>query len=251
MTSTPPLRLVQLSDSHLSADPAAEYRGFNPGTTLQSLRPAVEKLAPHMLVLSGDVSEDGSAQSYERAAELIDGLAGEIVWLPGNHDERETMARALDRPGYSAGPVLERGGWQIVLLDSAWYDRPEGELDRGRLEPLDQLDGEKPALVFVHHQPIAIGSPWIDKYPLIANHRLWEKLDGSAVRAVAFGHVHQVFEEQHRGIACLAAPSTVANSLPGTEKFTADPDGPAARWFELRPGGEWKTGIVRSRQRDG
>lgn len=247
-TNPQPFCLVQLSDSHLSADPEAQYRGFNADETLKQLRPSLQQLEPDALVLSGDVSEDGSAASYERIAAMLDGMSDQIAWLPGNHDEHDTMARALDRPGFTRGPVLDWGGWQIVLLDSAWHDRPEGELDDERLEPLDQLDGDRPALVFVHHQPIRIGSPWIDKYPLIENHRLWDRLDAGIVRAVAFGHVHQLFEGEHHGIACLSAPSTVANSHPGTDTFTPDASGPAARWFELWPDGQWKTGIVRGEQ---
>ena len=86
---------------------------------------------------------------------------------------------------------------------------------------------ERPALVFVHHQPLPVGSPWIDKYPLIEPERLWQRLDPQIVRIVAFGHVHQAFSGMKDGIACLSAPSTVANSQPGMARFTLGPDGTA------------------------
>ncbi|NDY95205.1 metallophosphoesterase [Wenzhouxiangella limi] len=241
---TKPFTLVQLSDCHLSADPGAEYRGQNADANLLSLLPACRLLAPDGVVLSGDVAEDGSAEAYRRAARMIAGLAPDTAWIPGNHDERATMSEVFDAAGYRAGPLLDWGGWRIVLVDSAVSDRPEGHLDDVRAAPLQDLPAERPTIVFVHHQPIAVGSPWIDKYPLIEPERFWAMLNPQAVKVVAFGHVHQAFSGQHRGIACLSAPSSVANSQPGMDRFTLDPTGPKARWFRLWPDGRWLSGIV-------
>ena len=238
-----PFTLIQLSDSHVSADPDAEYRGCRPLENLKRLEAVVRSIKPDAIVLSGDVSEDGSAESYRLVADIVEQWGQPIAWLPGNHDDRAVMEPALDRAGFTAGPICHFGGWQVVLLDSAWHDRPEGELDAERLRPLDELDAEKPALVFVHHQPIAVASPWIDKYPLVENQRLWDKLDPSVVKAVAFGHVHQVYEGQHQGITCLSAPSTAANSYRDAPKFTLDESGPGLRWFRLGPSGWWESGI--------
>jgi len=239
-----PFTLLQLSDCHLSADPFAEYRGQNPDANLKSLLPACRLLAADGLVLSGDVAEDASAQAYERAAAMVEGLAPRTAWIPGNHDERGVMAGVFGPAGFSEGPILNWGGWQIVLLDSAVPDRPEGHLDEARLCPLDALKSEQPAMVFVHHQPLAVDSPWIDKYPLTEPDRLWGRLDPRVVKIVAFGHVHQAFSGDANGIACLSAPSSVANSQPGMARFALDPTGPKARWFRLWPTGCWSGGIV-------
>ena len=239
-----PFTVLQLSDCHLSADPAAEYRGQNADATLQSLLPACRLLGPDAVVLSGDVAEDGAMDAYRRAAAMIDGLAPSTAWIPGNHDDPAVLAEVFGAAGFSAGPLLDWGGWQIVLLDSTVPDRPEGQLDDARLAPLQALRPERPALVFVHHQPLPVGSPWIDKYPLIEPERLWQRLDPQIVRIVAFGHVHQAFSGMKDGIACLSAPSTVANSQPGMARFTHDPTGPKARWFRLWPDGRWLSGIV-------
>ncbi|MDZ7789025.1 MAG: metallophosphoesterase [Xanthomonadales bacterium] len=239
-----PITLLQLSDSHLSQDPQAVYRGVHADANLASLRPAIQDLGPDAIVLSGDISEDASPASYWRMGGFVRDLAGKIAWIPGNHDEREVMAEIFDELGFDAGPIIEIGGWQVVLLDSARPNRPEGEADERRLAPVDAMDARRPALVFVHHQPVAVGAPWIDKYPLIEPDRLWKKLAGKPVKAVAFGHVHQVFEGEHDGIACLSAPSTAANGRRDAEKFTPSEQGPSARWFRLWPSGRWETGIL-------
>jgi len=241
-----PLTVLQLSDSHLSEDPQAHYRGQPADVHLASLRSAIQDLSPDAIVLSGDVSEDGSPPSYWRMGGFVRDLADLVAWIPGNHDDREVMADVFGEMGFNAGPIVLIGGWQLVLLDSAWPNRPEGELDTQRLEPLAQMDARRPALVFVHHQPVPVGSPWIDKYPLVEPGRLWAGLAGKAIKAVAFGHVHQVFEGERNGIACLSAPSTAANGQREAAKFTLSEQGPAARWFRLWPDGRWETGILQA-----
>lgn len=239
-----PITLLQLSDSHLSEDPQARYRGQPADANLAGLRPAIGRLAPDLIVLSGDVSEDASPASYWRMGGFVRDLAPRIAWIPGNHDARATMAEIFDELGFDGGPIVTIGGWQIVLLDSAWPDRPEGELDRERLAPIDQMDARAPAVVFVHHQPVPVGSPWIDRYPLVEPERLWKRLAGKPVKAVAFGHVHQVFESEHQGVACLSAPSTAANGVREAPRFTPGGQGPSARWFRLWPHGRWESGVL-------
>lgn len=241
---TRPFTLLQLSDCHLPADPALPYRGQNADAQLQRLLPACRLLNPDGVVLSGDVAEDGSAGAYRRAVALLLDLAPRAAWIPGNHDEPGLMGEIFAAAGYQSGPLLDWGGWQIVLLDSTLGDRPEGRLDDERLQPLDRLTTAQPALVFVHHQPLPVDSAWIDKYALQEPERLWARLDPAVVKIVTFGHVHQAFNGQHQGIACLSAPSSVANSQPGMARFTHDPTGPKARWFRLWPDGRWLSGIV-------
>ncbi len=235
--------LLQLSDCHLSADPEARYRGESPDANLKRLLPACRALSPDGLILSGDVSEDASPESYRRIADLLRDLAPNRAWLPGNHDERDVMAEHLGTD-YDAGPLLKWGGWEIVLLDSARPDDPRGHLDQDRLAPLASLSGQAPALAFIHHQPIPVHAPWIDKYGMIEPDLLWQRLDAHTIKAIGFGHVHQAFVGQHQGITCLSAPSTVANSQAETERFTPDPTGPKARWYRLRVDGAWSTGLI-------
>ena len=53
------------------------------------------------------------------------------------------------------------------------------------------------------------------------------------VRCVTWGHVHQDFRAERSGMLLLGAPSTVANGVPGREKFTLDENGPACRLLLL------------------
>ncbi len=227
-------RLVQVSDCHLSEDPTTPYRGHNADANLDRLSAAVAAFSPDALVLTGDLSEDGSPESYRRLAGWAVSFGVPVWWLPGNHDEPERMKPVFDAAGFEAGPRCSAGCWTVVLLDSRWPDDPGGELDADRLRPLDDLPADSPVAVFVHHQPVPVGAVWIDRVGLRAPERLWERLAREPrPRLVAFGHVHQRFRRRVDAIEVLAAPSTAANSLPGTERFTAGETTPMARWFVL------------------
>jgi Icc protein len=244
-------RVVQVSDCHLAADPDAIYRGGSADAGLQALAPVVERFAPDWIVLTGDLSEDASPASYRRIIEWTQRFSCRVAWLPGNHDDRAVMAGPFAEAGFEAGPWIEPAGagrgWQWVLLDSAWVDDPAGRLTDERLAPLALVDPDRPLGVFVHHQPLPVGAAWIDKVPLREPQTFWSELEAAGgAEFVAFGHVHQRFRARYRGTSCLAGPSSAANSLPKTPRFTAGEITPMARGYLLAEDGRWKSGLLRS-----
>ncbi|MEM8213618.1 metallophosphoesterase, partial [Morganella morganii] len=83
--------LVQLSDSHLFAEDGARLLGMD---TAHSLEKVVERVAREqpridLILATGDVSQDGSLDSYTRFRRLSSPLDAPLHWFAGNHDERE------------------------------------------------------------------------------------------------------------------------------------------------------------------
>ena len=229
-----PTKLLQVSDCHLARDPGADYRGRNADANLERLTESAHRWAPDLLLMTGDLSEDASVESYLRIRDWAVRFDCPRAWIPGNHDDRAVMAPLFDAAGFESGPVIQAGGWQLALLDSAWRDDPGGELNAERLAPLDNLDETRPAGIFVHHQPVPVGASWIDRVGMRETERLWSRLHQlKNARFIAFGHVHQRFRRDNQGVPCLACPSTAANSLPGTDRFTPGETTPMARWFVL------------------
>ncbi len=243
-------RLVQISDCHLSANPVAAYRGVSSDAGLVAVIKAVANWRPDAVMLTGDLSEDGSEASYRRLAEHIAPLNVPVFALPGNHDVPELMQPYFPHGPYQGACVEHVGDWKLLLLNSARPRRIEGSIDPGDLLQVQQyLQGDSPAVLALHHQPIAIGAAWIDKYRLDQPDGLLACVaDHPRVKAVVWGHVHQAFETQIGSARFLSAPSSAANSLPASPRFTLDPAGPAFRWLELftegRPGGCLETGII-------
>ena len=103
------LKVVQVSDCHVSSKPNSDYRGIKAGSTLESLLPAIRALQPDLLLLTGDVSEDASDESYERVSSMLSCFEAAVLALPGNHDDPHVMARHFPR-GPWCGPLTSLAG---------------------------------------------------------------------------------------------------------------------------------------------
>jgi Icc protein len=245
------LRIAQITDCHLSADPATDYRGQNPVTNLQRVLDHMISRQPDLLLVTGDLSEDGSAASYKTLKKIFAQVGAPALALPGNHDEPVLLAQHFPTSLVDSIKVTKHGAWQIIRLNSCLPGKPHGRLSEDTLTQFEKAleeDTGRPRLVALHHQPLTAGSPWIDKYRLMDAEPFLRLVKRHPdIKAVVWGHIHQPFEAKLYGTLMLGAPSSVANSLPGKETFTLDEKGPACRWLELRPDGNTSSEVVRAR----
>ena len=242
------IRVVQISDCHLPGDPDQTYRGANPHNNLKGLLKKVSAFAHDLLLATGDLSEDASPASYKALQTYFDPLGVPVLALPGNHDNAELLADTFPGSPIDSVAVSEHGPWQIIRINSCLEGKVEGHLAEQTLQQLNRvlLDNPfRPRVLALHHQPISANSPWIDKYRLFEPQAFLELIDQTpGVKAVVWGHVHQVCDNEIDGVAMLSGPSSAINSLSGTQKFTASPLGPACRWLELRLDGTITSGVM-------
>jgi hypothetical protein len=132
--SPEPLRIVHITDTHIIAEPGAEVYGVDSFAALESLLAVMQRDAwtPHLLIATGDLSEDGSVGSYQRLRSLLTSLGLPVYCIPGNHDVLSQMHAHLQ-----GGPIsLEhRIVWE-ALADraprlagagpGAWLSQPQG-----------------------------------------------------------------------------------------------------------------------------
>ena len=240
--------IVQITDCHLPADQQQAYRGINPHENLKTLLKKIKVLKPDLLLATGDLSEDGSRISYKALRGYFDPLGIPVLALPGNHDDASLLAETFPGSPVNTIKTSEHGPWRIIRLNSCLPGKPEGRLSTQALAELERFisnHDQYPLLICLHHQPVTIGSPWIDRYRLLDSEALLQLIDQYPnVKGVIWGHIHQVFENDRNGTSMLGGPSSAINALPGAQKFTADKMGPACRWLELREDKTLLSGII-------
>lgn len=244
------LRIVQISDCHVSADPDASYRGANPRESLTSVMRSVAAWRPDLLLATGDLSEDGSPHSYDYLSRQLNAPGAPVLTLPGNHDVPPRQRQVFPQCPAQEPLLHDIPAWRLILLNSAVEGEVSGRLTDTMLEGLSAaLDGSGAwKLVLLHHQPVPVDSPWIDRYALEEPERLWSVLDGrNDVRAVAWGHVHHAVRVARGAMALMAAPASSVNTLPAQRAFTPDPAGPACRWLKLSTDGALESGVLWAR----
>jgi Icc protein len=97
----------------------------------------------------------------------------------------------------------------------------------------------------MHHQPLNMGSAWLDGVGLRDADRFLEILDAhSNVRGVVWGHVHQASDRTRGSVRFLSAPSTCSQFLPSSDFFAIDSRPPGMRWLMLQAGGKIDTEVV-------
>ncbi|NOR20322.1 MAG: hypothetical protein GQ538_09580 [Xanthomonadales bacterium] len=247
------VRILQITDCHLPASPEIAYRDINPH---QSLTRLLEKILnfsldfkPDFILATGDLSEDGSPDSYQWLQEYLGQFKIPVLALPGNHDDPGLLAETYPTSPVDSIEVSEHGEWQLIRLNSCLAGTPAGRIKKSNLAELQQVLAHhvnRPRLIALHHQPVPVGSLWIDKYALQKPEGLLQLIDQCEdVKVVVWGHVHQAFEVDRNGVALMGGPSTARNALPGVHLFTTDQAGAACRWLELMADGEIRSGIVR------
>ncbi|MFC5696859.1 3',5'-cyclic-AMP phosphodiesterase [Pseudomonas sp. GCM10022186] len=242
--------LVQLSDSHLFAEADGKLLGMD---TRDSLRQVIEQVLQEqpridLVLATGDLSQDGSADSYRSFRELVGGIPAPARWFPGNHDEVPVM-REVCAATATLEPIVDFPRWRLVLLDSTIAGAVPGHFPSEQLQLLEQAligAGERHVLVSFHHHPVPIGCAWMDPIGVRNSDALFAVLDRyPRVRALLWGHVHQEFDQVRKGVRLLASPSTCVQFAPGSEDFCVSCEAPGYRWLRLNPDGSLDTGVSR------
>lgn len=227
------MRIVQLSDIHLLADIDGQVRGHYPDWNAQVILSKVPEYAPDHLVVVGDVSDDGTQASYERAKHYLDQCGVPWSWLPGNHDAEPPMSTIAP-----IAAAVDLGSVELLQLDThingAGHD--EGRLGEDQLQWLDERlrVTTRPIIVALHHPPIVLPSRWMNDIALEDRDSLWEVLeDYPHVRGVLSGHIHYPLDEEHNGVRVLTAPGVVDQFTPGSDTFDVDNAQPGFRIIDL------------------
>jgi len=205
-----------------------------------------------MAVVTGDLVNFASPSAYQRLHDtLFQNLSSPFAWLPGNHDNNSVMEEFGSKVNLKLHTL---GNWLVVLLDSHVDGQVHGSLSEGELQFLEQAlsnNTDKHVVIGLHHQPVPIGSQWIDAQAVDNANSFWKLVDRfPQVKVVIWGHVHQQFEMYHNEISLLSAPSTCIQFVPGKKEFGLENMMPGYRWFELNSDGSFCTGVERVLEKD-
>jgi len=245
------LRLLQISDTHLHATKDSRMRGVNTYDTFRLVldRALNDDAWPADAVLvSGDIVQDESRAGYELFRSEMEQLGVKVLCLPGNHDDPKLMDEILASDPFQFCGSVRLEKWSLILLNSFLTGEDAGGLGASRLEALAAAlkDHEtQHVLVCMHHQPLNMGSAWLDGVGLRDSDQFLKVLDGSSnVRGVLWGHVHQASDRTRGDVRFLSAPSTCSQFLPSSDTFAIDTRPPGMRWLTLHVDGRLDTDIV-------
>jgi Icc protein len=245
--------MIQLTDTHLEADPGAELKGVNVRRTLAAVLDLVRAQEPDFsaFLLTGDLSHDETPESYRCLSDLLSPYGKPAYALAGNHDDPAAMAEGFASAGGTVrtGRGHDLGAWRLVLADSRVSGETAGRLTEGEVAALDAalaVSPETPTLLALHHHPVPTGSAWMDAIALENPEAVTGLLARHPqVRGVVWGHVHQEQDTTRDGVRLLGTPATCIQFDPVSVAFALDDRPPGYRWIDLMPDGTLATGVRR------
>lgn len=269
MTQTTPLRILQITDLHLKADPAALWRGFNVQNSLDNvLKLAAEHShwPPQLILVTGDIVDDESPQgyrdTYQRLALQLREQLGDnaattrIGFIPGNHDDSAILENSCCELDIEGCGFFTLNNWQIVQLDSTITNSDDGELGSEQLALLDAALQYSPVphtLVVLHHPLVKLDSEWLDSMRVKDADTFFERVDNNnanssnQVRAVTWGHAHQQTDRLHQQVRLFGTPAAgPVQFTVASDDFAIDSELTAGlRWLTLNEDGSIETSVHR------
>lgn len=245
-----PLLVAQITDTHLFAKDEPQMLGICTHDSLQAVVAHLTQLEPkpNILLVTGDISQDETKQSYQRLTDILSPLQIPTYWIPGNHDDLPLMQQVLNQPPIFTDKSFAAGKWHFLLLSSWIPGQVHGKLSQASLEWLEQQLQQvgSPTLIALHHPPCSIASDWMDRIKLQNPEEFLAIIDKyPQVKLVVFGHIHQAFEEERRGVRYLGAPSTCVQFTPESVEFAIAQAQPGFRLLTLHNDGTFDTSIER------
>jgi 3',5'-cyclic AMP phosphodiesterase CpdA len=214
-------RWSMVSDTHISAEREAEFRGFR---TYQNLTQAVEKIAsarPDGCIISGDLARlQGTPGDYVQLKAVLSPLQDKVPvgFCLGNHDDRENFNTAFGPPLTGAPQqvkgknvlIIERAPVRFILLDSLIVANETpgflGKAQRTWLDKYLEISDNTPTLLAVHHTLDDEDGSLLDSDRLLriaAKHR--------KVKAIFYGHSHRYGYDTYEGVHLVNVPATGYN----------------------------------------
>jgi len=249
-----PVRVVQITDTHLFRDPRAALLKLNTQESFEKVMDLVirNEASIDVVLGTGDIAQDASREAYQRFAQAMQVLPAPFYWIPGNHDRRQVM-EALTPWEHAFTNLITLGKWQIIMLDSSVLGEVHGRLHERELQHLEkslQAVQRNPdiehVLVCLHHNPVEGSAAWMSGIGLRNHEEFLAIIDRyPSVRAVLYGHIHQALDFLRKGVRYLCTPSTCIQFKPGVQDFTLDDVSPAYRWLSLLPDGNIESEVVR------
>ncbi len=240
-----PLRVIQLTDTHLGTGEGFELAGLNTRESLGAVLAEIEQTATSadLLAVTGDIAADAEAGAYKLLNRIMSGIDVSYAWLPGNHDDFSLMREVIDQP---FKPVVETDHWELLFLNTSVPNQVGGALAASELQFLQSrlAEGSKHVAIFLHHPPLDVGCKWLDVQQVENSEALAGLVKASnRVKGIFTGHVHQQGEHQWQGCKVYTTPSTCVQFSRNCDEFTLSAKPPGYRIIQFHGDGRIETRV--------
>lgn len=209
--------IAHISDLHVSDN------DFNEPVFLQAVD-EINELNPDMIILTGDITNKGYYDQFEKATEYLALFDSPLFAVPGNHDSRNLGYQTFEELiGERSWKLTKDDDFVVVGLDSSSPDINSGNIGRPQQIWMDhQLDqcaiNECFSVVALHHHVIPIPNTGRERNVLSDAGDILKSLVNHEVDLVLAGHKHVANVWKMDNTLFVNAGSVSSKKLRGKDK---------------------------------
>ena len=245
-------KIIQITDLHLNKSKEMISNGVN---TLDSAKMVIEKIRNNekdmdCLILSGDLSNDYSMESYNHLMHILKEFKQPIYLMSGNHDSPSILKALTNGKNIFFKSFECFNNWGVFMFNTKKENSPNGLLNIEELDYFDKvLENElyENIIIFLHHHPVPIGSASMDSMIIENAELLTDRIKKyNKIKVVSWGHIHNVFCLDMGSAKLFSTPSTCYQAKEKSENFIIDPEAlPGYRKITLNVDGSFDTEVIR------
>ncbi len=181
--------IAHISDLHVTES------SFNDAVYLEAVK-QINELNPDMILLTGDITNNGYYSQFHRALEYLNMLESPLFAIPGNHDSRNVGYETFEELiGERSWVLTKDDDLAVIGLDSSGPDVDNGHIGRPQqLWMENQLDkclaNSIFSIVALHHHVIPVPKTGRERNVLSDAGDILQSLIDHNVDMVLCGHKH-------------------------------------------------------------
>lgn len=200
-------KIILISDNHFSENNKLLFNAYDVEQNIRLLDDLIKRENPHYIFVLGDISQDGTVPSYQKAKIQFEKYHKPVYFIPGNHDSTH-INTLLDSTYTQSVPYLDIAKHRFIFLDSTIEGSDSGylspqELDKIRIHHNKQVNNH----LIIHHHFLPLNSI-IDNYILTNNQELILLIEELNIRNAFTGHVHNGLTKTHNLLNIHHCPAT-------------------------------------------
>ncbi len=180
------MRIAHISDIHCNFGSDFNEKMFDRAVKL------LNKIGADLIFVSGDLTTEGLLTEYELAKEKLKKITGEIILVPGNHDERNLGYKLFPEFFGESSFIHTYKDLSFVGLSSSEPDKDDGRLGRERHKLIEEgASLEKPlTVVGFHHHLIPVPNSGREKNIIEDAGETLDIILKNEIPLVLMGHRH-------------------------------------------------------------
>lgn len=190
------MKIIQISDLHICERSNQSLYSQISSESLDKVLSEIRDVSDiSFIIVTGDISQDGSLDSYKHALRLLESINTPIYCIPGNHDNDKNLHSIFEGSSKVSlmTDFISTDYWDFYYVKTTVPGKDSGTVGADSISNLEtQLaKTDKNVAIVTHHHPFPVGTPLVDDCMIFNSDEFITTLDESSkVKLIMCGHVH-------------------------------------------------------------